>query len=263
MTPGIFSYQTDRYVAPVNRALIFGHIGQSNCGDSTAIAGAPGYLTGGPISGVYIADRLKTGFAALEIGVNNNVETSHTTYGPEGELGYRLQAALSEDIYILKLNKSGSAIDENRTPDTGVDSWQYDAGELCDQYLDMIDWALGENFGGKVPVFAGILWQQGEADAEAGPETANYRDIWYQVINTIRAQMGRMNLPVVIAGISPTYSATRTYPLLPAMAAADSSVYYLSSALWDYKADNVHLDNAGIAACGLAAANVFASIYGS
>ena len=255
MLPNYFTYRGDQVVPVANRALVFLQWGQSNCGDSELIANAQGYLTGGAVAGVYIADRLKTGFAPYEIGVNNNVYTSHTTFGPTGELGYRLNAALSEDIYILKLGVGGSAINSSLV--TGVENWNYNTvDELHAEFVDMITWAKTQSFGGKTPYFAGMMINQGEADASGG--TQNYPEIWYQVVNGFRAAAGRMDMPVAIMGLSPSqYSGTKVYTDMQALAANDTSIYYLDSTGYTYKPDNVHLNAAGIAACGLAAANVF------
>jgi hypothetical protein len=138
-----------------------------------------------------------------------NVQLSDQ-FGPELSFGHTLSSQLPDTrIALVKYALGGSSL----APGVGLGGWhptdknghgrnQFDhamktlRNALADKDID------GDGVRDLL-IPAGIIWMQGESDANANLETAQrYRENLEQLVRALRAALGRDNLPIVIGKIT-------------------------------------------------------------
>jgi len=139
-------------------------------------------------------------------------------FGIELSFAKRLQELYpNEKIALIKYSRNGSSIDSLATSSFG--SWEPDfkgKGGInqYDHYLTTIKNALSVkdiNNDGKEDVLvpSGILWMQGESDADKTEEIAlRYYDNLKRLMDLMRASLLTDDLPVVIGKISDSFNDT-------------------------------------------------------
>lgn len=145
------------------------------------------YVSGDPTPGLKVY--FKTAFASAdqsldngawydyEIGLNNGHFGSGTAQiiGPEFSMGVKLNDLTGKDIYIIKCAYAGTALTSTITPTNPPGIWNNTNRFIAMEYF--VDRAVRDykaaNPGRRLRLL-GVVWWQGENDANAGISTATY-----------------------------------------------------------------------------------------
>ncbi len=124
-------------------------------------------------------------------------------FGPEVSFGRTIKDAHPDDeIYLVKYAVSGTSLAVGWDVD-GTDT----AGTYYRNFKSTAEAALANlQAAGKMPVLAGMLWMQGESDAQVVNWSKKYQANLIDLINTVRDDFDAPNMEFVIGRIT-------TYPL--------------------------------------------------
>lgn len=162
-----------------------------------------------PDGGTGIWEALRPGHG-FGFSTDGNVNYLRESFGPELAFGRRLAALESDSkIAIVKYTRGGSSLQDGAS---GYGSWAPDSnvGNGINQYdnaLSTIRKALSQrdiDNDGRADRLepAGIIWMQGEADANHSQAAADaYERNLTRMMNLLRVALGDTDLPVVIGKI--------------------------------------------------------------
>lgn len=115
------------------------------------------------------------------------------------------------NIAIIKYSKGGTSIDGEAARNFGSWDPDYKDGKGINQYdhfLSVVEKAMaekdidGDGYEDKL-IVAGIIWMQGESDADVTEEIASrYYDNLHNLMQLIRSALGSDDIPIVIGRIS-------------------------------------------------------------
>jgi hypothetical protein len=111
-------------------------------------------------------------------------------------------------------------------------------------------------------VVRGLVWFQGESDAEDSTNTANYQTNLSNFLSAIRTYLNEPNLPVAICSIDDSLNQSNSSVIRTAqqnVANGDSNYHYVPTENYS-RSDNVHLNTQGMLDAGEAIANALAGI---
>ena len=143
---------------------------------------------------------------------NGSSNTYSERFGCELSFAHKIKELNSGiNIAIIKYSKGGTSIDEAAARNFGSWDPDYKGGEGINQYdhfLAVVENAMavkdidGDGYDDKLTV-AGIIWMQGESDADVTEEIAlRYYDNLNNLMHLIRTALGSDNIPVIIGRIS-------------------------------------------------------------
>jgi hypothetical protein len=166
------------------------------------------------IDGRGLWSKLRPGFG---VGFNSDGKTNSYSerFGPELLFGVRMsELNHNENIAIIKYAKGGSSIDISAAwifgcwdPDfnnaNGINQYDHFLATLRNAFsVKDID-GDGEN---DILIPAGIIWMQGESDANLLQSAKKYQTNLKRIIDLIRAALRVDDLPVVIGRISDSHT---------------------------------------------------------
>jgi Carbohydrate esterase, sialic acid-specific acetylesterase/Concanavalin A-like lectin/glucanases superfamily len=232
--------------------------GQSNMTGCTTVNGLPEYLrgyqrdviiyaTGGIKVGQYGWGYLKEG-----LGQDYNDNDGHGTFGPEVTFGHDMAAANpGEVIALIKCGWGGTDLGVQwRPPSAGGN-----VGPLYRNFVAAMHDGLNKLDPAFEPEICGMIWMQGEEDAQRSELHASYETNLTCFIHDIREEFKKPELPFAFGQIS----TTKTYdpPLFGAdvraaqLAVSQKVPHTAMFETGDYKlVDRWHYDPAGMISLG-------------
>ena len=232
--------------------------GQSNMTGCTTVNGLPDnlrgfqeniliYATGGIKVGQYGWGYLKEG-----LGQDYNDNDGHGTFGPEVTFGHDMAAANpGEVIALIKCGWGGTDLGVRwRPPSAGGQ-----VGPLYRQFIAAMHYGLDKLDPAFEPEICGMIWMQGEEDAQQRALYASYEMNLTCFIHDIREEFKQPELPFAFGQIS----TTKTYdpPLFGAevraaqLAVSQTVPHTAMFETGDYKlVDRWHYDPAGMISLG-------------
>lgn len=177
--------------------------GQSNADGRVPISEAPEYITNNDntVPGVLMWNHATKTFAAMKYGVNSGANSNTSTlWAFDAVAGYMLSQAKSENIYLIKRTRGGTAIDPN-----GIDGGGWwtpyteniaSGHKLIEELKDRVVTAMNQDPDLEIKA---ILWHQGESDSIV---SEHYYDNLLSVISYIRGVCRNPKLPFILGTIS-------------------------------------------------------------
>ncbi len=160
---------------------------------------------------------------------NGSWSENYTSYAFDMVALHSLQEYLNKEIHIVKCSKGNTGL----IWDNAAGTWTTDFNvENSTKMLQVMQGRItnARNYlamQGKVANFKGMLWHQGESDAQTPEELANYKPAMQDLISKVREYTWNENLFVVM-GTIPTTSADYTLQMkqdMQEIAAEDPNVY--------------------------------------
>lgn len=234
-------------------APIFVLAGQSNArGFGSTTGGLPPALSG-PLDDCYIWNTDSETFEVYEATVNSDTLTSGAStpqaWGAEAEFFRQWQLAHpGVSVYLVKMGVDSSPM----SPSGPEDSWLPSAGELFDDLTAFVADAKSELIaGGKTPVVRGVLFMQGEEDAEESSESSAYESNLESFIDEFRSSIGDSSTRFVIARILDrrTYSSV-VRAAQENVADSDGLADWFDTDFYPQTSDTRHYTDPGLVALG-------------
>lgn len=131
----------------------------------------------------------------LEVGVNNNrndgIELDPNKFGPEIELGYRMQQQFGGIIYLVKVSKYASTMYQ-----AGLNVWNAaTVGGLTDQMIAIIIDARNNLIAaGKTVLIKAMYSMQGEGDGDTIPHAQAWPASKDDMVDKVRIELGLSSL---------------------------------------------------------------------
>jgi hypothetical protein len=138
------------------------------------------------------------GWAALQQGFSYE----YNSFGPEVSFGYRLHNTLfpADSIYLVKYAVGGTHLA------TEYSEWNPNGGTLYNGLKTAVNNAMQNlTAAGKAPQIAGMIWMQGESDANNATYAAEYATNLTNFIVSIRHDLNVPNMPFVVGRITTHY----------------------------------------------------------
>lgn len=139
-----------------------------------------------------------TGWVSLQ----NGFGWEPVEFGPEVSFGYTLHKLLpNDDIYLVKLGVNGSNLAWSWNPNG--------TGENYDLFKSRVNAAIRNlTDDGKAPEIAGMIWMQGEGDAQIPAAASAYAANLTNFIAHVRDDFDSPNMRFVMGRISTFYDST-------------------------------------------------------
>lgn len=237
----------------MTEAQLFILAGQSNArGYGSTTAGLPANLSGS-MAGCYMWNTATGAFVTYQATVNSDTHTSGTSYpqkwGSEAEFFRQFKAANpSADVYLVKMGVDSSPM----SPAGPEACWLPSATELFTTMTGYVNAAKAALYAaGLTPAVKGVLFMQGEEDAEENTESAAYETNLTAFIAGVRSSWGDANTEVILGRILDrrTYSSVvRTAQ--ETVAAADALADWFNTDFYPQTIDTRHYKDQGLVALG-------------
>ncbi|MCB0515991.1 MAG: sialate O-acetylesterase [Chitinophagales bacterium] len=241
-----------------NIASVYILIGQSNAnggglnGDNIS-SNLPQALQG-PLYQVYTWNNWTSSFEILQVGVNNRFPTNipDSRFGTEIRTGIRVRSYRKEPFYLVKYAVGGTSL----APDNRVNpksDWSPNAGELFDDFSVQYRNAINNLTSlGKIPLLKGVIWIQGEADAQNLNDANAYYNNLYLNADSLFNRLARLTadsyFQFILSGLNNTVPFPYFNKINQAMintATQSPNIHYISNIGTSLQADNVHYDAEG------------------
>ena len=157
-----------------------------------------GYMTGFPTESPYNAplpdvqfwNYSNNGWVDLQPGFGD----SANDIGPEVGFGHALNDLFpDDDIYLVKYGQDSTNLAVQWNPNG--------TGSVYNIFKSRVDAALA-NLAGQSPEIAGMIWMQGESDAQNSTYSTAYNANLTNFINTVRSDFSTPDMPFVIGRIT-------------------------------------------------------------
>lgn len=205
-------YERGRAVQNLSTVKKYGIIvaGQSNTDGRVPIAQAPSYITDNDntVPNVLMWNGGTKAFAPFKFGTNTGSSagtTTSTLYAYDAIASYLLAQNKSQNIYLIKTARGGTAIDV--TGSDGGGYWTPYTEVIPSGKLKLIEdlklkvlTALKDNPDLEIKA---ILWHQGEGDSATATARVKYYQNFKNVIAYIRGIVGNPKLPFIFGTIAP------------------------------------------------------------
>jgi hypothetical protein len=160
-----------------------------------------------PQSAVKLWSNLTSGaWVDLQPGYGHKFAETDKTFGPEVTFGYTLHHSLfpSDDIYLIKCSLDRNSLAYDWNPNG--------TGATYNSFKSIVNTAMADLQGkGLSPSIAGMLWMQGEADAQNAATAAAYKTNLKNLIAKVRGDFNAPEMPFVLGRIT-TYYDTKPTP---------------------------------------------------
>jgi hypothetical protein len=137
-------------------------------------------------------------WAALQQGFSYE----YNSFGPEVSFGYRLHNTIypTDSIYLVKYAVGGTHLA------TEYNEWNPNGGALYNGLKTAVNNAMQNlTAAGKSPQIAGMIWMQGESDANNATYAAEYATNLTNFITRLRSDLATPNMPFVVGRITTHY----------------------------------------------------------
>lgn len=133
---------------------------------------------------------LRGGFSTFNTG---------NLFGPEVSFGHRLHEMFpNDDIYLIKYSKGGTSLEEDWNPDG--------SGAHYNTFKATANTALQDLVGaGLSPEVVGMIWMQGERDAQFANMASAYAANLTNLISTVRNDFSEPDMQFVVGRITTHY----------------------------------------------------------
>ncbi|MBN1393434.1 MAG: PEP-CTERM sorting domain-containing protein [Pirellulales bacterium] len=171
--------------------------GQSNMDGRASVANLPAPYDQ-PQTEVKIWDYWSGGgWADLEGGFSTY--NTGNLFGPEVSFGYALNELFpDDDVYLVKYSEGGTSLAEDWNPDG--------TGGHYNTLKTAANAALQDLVGdGLSPIVSGMVWMQGERDAQYADMAAAYATNLANLIETVRDDFSTPDMPFVVGRITTYY----------------------------------------------------------
>jgi hypothetical protein len=151
------------------------------------------------------SDQTNNSWADLQPGYGFHFESTDKTFGPEVSFGYTLKQQFpNDDIYLVKLGVNGSDLAYSWNPDG--------SGGNYNLFKASVNAAVQDLTGaGESPIIAGMIWMQGEGDAQYPALASAYETNLTNLIEHVRSDFDAPDMRFVIGRIA-TYYDTKPTP---------------------------------------------------
>ena len=132
--------------------------------------------------------------------------TARKSFGVETIIADRLSAETGRETWVIKAG--GGGIEPDFMQSTGGTSLANDlnfqdwnpgnSGELVEQFASLVSQGFYDLYeAGYIPNIKGIVWIQGETDAQRGTEQSSYQPLEEALLVGLREHIGTQNIPVL------------------------------------------------------------------
>lgn len=218
--------------------------GQSNAVGQVHASDLPVHLQASD-SGVKIWNG--SAFVTLVNGTNNNLlsDTPSDGWGPEAEFAYQYRQVFpGRTIYVCKSAWNGTSLAAEWNPSGGTRfSGMETQAAACRSALSAIP-----------SLRTGVLWMQGETDAEDNTDANNYGTNLAAFLTAVNSRWDTVQAttPVIIGRMSnSTFFTFRAAVRSAQSAAAAANTKVVDTDSYTLQGDNIHYNAAGIASLGL------------
>jgi hypothetical protein len=151
------------------------------------------------------SDRTASQWVNLQSGYGNY---GSTNFGPEVSFGYAVNNKYpDDDIYLIKYGVSGTTLAVDWNPNG--------TGAKYNTFKTIVNAALSNlSKAGITYTIEGMLWMQGESDAQNSTYAANYKKNLTNLISVVRSNFSAPDMEFVIGRITTYYGTTANNTLV-------------------------------------------------
>jgi hypothetical protein len=239
-----------KYIGPKVKVFLMG--GQSNMTGFTPLSEITADLKHEyPEAMIWVDGQTTARLAKKWMNLTTGLGWSTSYFGPELGFGPEIAKDLpNENIALLKCSWGGTNIVHDWRPPSSGDA----TGDLYKKFIKTVHDGIAEMPEGLKPEIAGMLWMQGEYDANNTKQAADeYESNLTNLIKDLRAEFKSPNMPFIIGQISeaPAWAAFGS-TIRQAQLNVSKNVPYTSMVITnDYKfTDGVHYNGKGTLSLG-------------
>ena len=187
------------------------------------------------------------------------VAKSDDLFGPEVTFGRAMETGCPDEMIVLvKYAIGGTDIAEDWAPGEP-------GGPQYEGFMDTVEGALASLEGDYIAEIGGMIWMQGESDANDATKAAAYEQNLTDLIATFRDELDTPNMPFVIGQISD--SSTWTYgdtvqAAQDAVAGADPNTSMITTTDLPLLSDGIHYNADGTMTLGTRFADALLDLIG-
>ncbi|HLA85586.1 MAG TPA: sialate O-acetylesterase [Thermoguttaceae bacterium] len=171
-------------------------------------------------------------------------------FGPELAFGHCLRDSMPDDpIAIIKYAYGGTDLDVEWNPGVDADT----QGLHFANFLSTVQAGLASMAPDDVPIFAGMIWMQGEADAASSVMSQRYEENLTNLILAVREEFNAPYMPFAIGQIANAKPYTYGFQIQQAQYNVSQTTPYASLVVTSdlgLNSDNVHYNAPGQQALG-------------
>lgn len=141
----------------------------------------------------------------LQPGYGHKFAETDKTFGPEVTFGYTLHNAIFPDdaIYLIKCSLDRNSLAYDWNPDG--------SGATYNSFKKIVNSALANLRNARLsPSLAGMIWMQGEADAQNNDTATAYKNNLKSFISKVRTDFNAPDMPFVLGRITTYYDTKPT-----------------------------------------------------
>lgn len=193
-----------------------------------------------------------TSFVTLQNGVNNDIHGS-SLWGPEAEFARRWRLRHPADtLYVVKDAIGSSPLADDGSSNTWAPASSIGYFVEMETYTtNAKNWLIAD---GKVPVFEGLLWMQGETDATVLGSANAYQTNLTNFFSSVRSRWGYAGTKVMVGRITTastwTFSSTVRSAQASVVSSDNGNSFLINTDSYGLQSDGIHYNQQGFVSLG-------------